>query len=94
VLQNLKIIKKSNCDDFSVKKRRYPFWLNIKDNKSLLFSAFTFELEPKNDNETHIRDYLALIPPMDFFMFLHFIIAGIFLFFSGIAYSDYVLKTA
>jgi hypothetical protein len=51
------------------------------------------ELVPKGDFETHIRGLYGPDPTLwTFFMFLHFIIAGVFLIFSAIAYSDYVLK--
>ena len=51
------------------------------------------ELEPKSENETHIRGLFGPEPTLwTFFMFLHFIVAGIFVIFSTIAYSNYVLK--
>jgi hypothetical protein len=52
--QKLKTIEKSNCDDYS-KNRRYPHLAKHKDNRKSYYSPFTFELEPKDDNETHKR---------------------------------------
>ncbi|SDZ95989.1 hypothetical protein SAMN05443667_101434 [Flavobacterium gillisiae] len=96
VLQKFENYKKSNCDDFSVKTGGTHIWLNIKDNKKSYYSPHLhLELEPKNENETHIRGLFGPDPTLwTFFMFLHFIIAGLFLTFSGIAYSDYVLKNS
>ncbi|WP_157485347.1 GTP-binding protein [Flavobacterium sp. ACAM 123] len=52
-------------------------------------------METKNDTETHIRGLFGPNPTLwTLFMFLHFIIAGVFLIFSRIAYSDYVLKNS
>lgn len=96
VLQKFEDYKKSNCDDFSVKTGGTHIWLNIKENKRAYYSPHLhLELEPKNENETHIRGLFGPDPTLwTFFMFLHFIIAGVFLIFSGIAYSDYVLKNS
>jgi hypothetical protein len=50
-------------------------------------------MESRGDNQTHIRGLFGPDPNLwTFFMFLHFMIAGTFIIFSGIAYSDYVLK--
>jgi asparagine N-glycosylation enzyme membrane subunit Stt3 len=52
-------------------------------------------LEPKENNETHIRGLFGPEPTLwTLFMFLHFMVAGIFVIFGGIAYSDYVLKNS
>ena len=50
-------------------------------------------MESKGENQTHIRGLFGPDPNLwTFFMFLHFMIAGTFIIFCGIAYSDYVLK--
>ncbi|NGY36100.1 hypothetical protein FQU23_001070 [Flavobacterium sp. XN-5] len=96
LLQKFENYKKSNCDDFSVKTGGTHIWLHIKDSKKSYYSPHLhLELESKNENETHIRGLFGPDPTLwTLFMFLHFIIAGIFLIFSGIAYSDYVLKNS
>jgi hypothetical protein len=57
-----------------------------KDNKNP--TTFTFGIRAQKQ-QTH-KDYLALTHLMD--MFLHFIIAGLFLTFSGIAILTMFLK--
>jgi H+/Cl- antiporter ClcA len=53
------------------------------------------ELEPKENNQTHIRGLFGPEPTLwTLFMFLHFMVTGIFVIFAGIAYSDYVLKNS
>lgn len=96
VRQKFENYKKTNCDDFSVKTGGTHIWLNIKDNKKSYYSPHLhLELESKNENGTHIRGLFGPDPSLwTLFMFLHFIIAGIFLIFSGIAYSDYILNNS
>ena len=83
---------KSN--DYFVKIRGYHIWLNIKGAQKTYYSPHLhIELEKKTETETHIRGLFGPDPTLwTFFMFLHFMVAGIFLIFSGIAYSNYVLK--
>jgi hypothetical protein len=51
------------------------------------------ELETIENNETHIRGLFGPEPTLwTLFMFLHFMVAGIFIVFSAIAYSNYMLK--
>ena len=85
-----------NSDDYSVKTGGTHIWLNIKGNKKSYYSPHLhLELEPKSENETHIRGLFGPDPTLwTFFMFLHFMIAGVFLIFCGIAYSDYILKNS
>ncbi len=85
---------KSNPVDYAVKTRGTHIWINIKGQKKSYYSPHLhLELEAKNENETHIRGLFGPDPTLwTFFMFLHFIIAGVFLIFSGIAYSNSVLK--
>lgn len=83
---------KSN--DFFVKIRGYHIWLNLKGPQKKYYSPHLhLELEPISPTETNIRGLFGPDPNLwTFFMFLHFITAGIFLIFGGIAYSNYILK--
>ncbi|MCW2118757.1 hypothetical protein [Flavobacterium sp. 7A] len=71
-------------------------WLHIIGPEKKYFSPHLhLELETPSENETHIRGLFGPDQTLwTFFMFLHFIIAGIFLVFCGILYSNYVLKNA
>lgn len=82
--------------DYFVKIRGYHIWLNIKGPQKTYYSPHLhIELEKKSETETHIRGLFGPDPTLwTFFMFLHFMVAGVFLIFLGIAYSDYVLKNS
>ncbi|SEG01676.1 hypothetical protein [Flavobacterium urumqiense] len=83
-------------EDYSIKIERSHIWLDIKGPKKVYYSPHLhLQLEPKSDTETHIRGLFGPDPTLwTFFMFLHFIIAGVFIIFAGIAYSDYILKNS
>jgi H+/Cl- antiporter ClcA len=68
--------------------------MNIPDTKREYWSPHLhLELEPKDNNGTHIRGLFGPDPTLwTLFMFLHFMVAGIFVIFSAVAYSNYVLK--
>ena len=69
--------------DYFLKIRGYHIWFNIKGAKKTYYSPHLhIELEPKGESETHIRGLFGPDPTLwTFFMFLHFIIAGLFLIF-------------
>ena len=85
---------KTNSTDYIIKVKHNHIWLDIKAPKKQYWSPHLhLELEPKDNNETHIRGLFGPDQALwTFFMFLHFIIAGVFIVFSAIAYSNYVLK--
>ncbi|MBF4473425.1 hypothetical protein [Flavobacterium sp. HJJ] len=80
--------------DFILKIKEYHIWINIKGSKKAYWSPHLhIEMESKGENRTNIRGLFGPDPGLwTFFMFLHFMIAGTFIIFCGIAYSDYVLK--
>jgi len=84
----------TNSPDFFLKIKEYHIWINIKGAKKAYWSPHLhIEMESKGENQTHIRGLFGPDPDLwTFFMFLHFMIAGTFIIFCGIAYSDYVLK--
>jgi len=93
---------KNNCTkDCQLKIKHNHIWMNMPDAKREYWSPHLhLELESKDNNETHIRGLFGPEPTLfgpeptlwTLFMFLHFIVAGIFVIFSAIAYSNYVLK--
>ena len=94
LLKKFDAYSKSSSDDYTVKTGGNHIWLYIKGLKKSYYSPHLhLELEPKNETETHIRGLFGPDPTLwTLFMFLHFIIAGIFLIFGGIAYTDFILK--
>ena len=94
LLKKFEEYSKLTSDDYTVKTGGNHIWLYIKGLKKSYYSPHLhLELEAKNENETHIRGLFGPDPTLwTLFMFLHFIIAGIFLIFGGIAYSDFILK--
>jgi hypothetical protein len=94
VLQKFEDYKDFNHKDCVIKTSGNHIWIYIHYNRKSYYSPHLhLELEPKNENKTHIRGLFGPDPSLwTLFMFLHFIIAGMFLIFSGIAYSNSVLK--
>jgi hypothetical protein len=94
VRQKFENYKINFSEDCSLKTKHNHIWINIPDSKREYWSPHLhLELEPKDNNETHIRGLFGPDPTLwTFFMFLHFIVAGVFVMFSAIAYSNYVLK--
>ncbi|WP_281237811.1 hypothetical protein [Flavobacterium praedii] len=84
----------THSPDYILKIKEYHIWINIKGDKKAYWSPHLhLEMESKGENQTHIRGLFGPDPNLwTFFMFLHFMIAGTFIIFCGIAYSDYVLK--
>jgi hypothetical protein len=86
---------KKNCtQDCHLKMKHNHIWMNMPDAKRKYWSPHLhLELESKYENETHIRGLFGPEPNLwTLFMFLHFVVAGIFIIFSVIAYSNYFLK--
>ena len=81
-------------EDCLLKIKHNHIWMNIPEDKREYWSPHLhLELEPKENNETHIRGLFDPEPTLwTLFMFLHFMVAGIFVIFSAIAYSNYILK--
>jgi hypothetical protein len=101
VNENIDIVRqkfedyKVNCsEDCHLKTKHNHIWMNIPEGKREYWSPHLhLELESKDKNETHIRGLFGPDPTLwTLFMFLHFMVAGIFVIFCGIAYSNYILK--
>jgi hypothetical protein len=94
VRQKFEQFKLTGSKDYHLKTKHNHIWMNIAESKREYWSPHLhLELEPKENNETHIRGLFGPDPTLwTLFMFLHFMVAGIFVIFSTIAYSDYVLQ--
>jgi hypothetical protein len=80
--------------DYAIKVKGNHVWISIIGIKKQYWSPHLhLELEAKSETETHIRGLFGPDQSLwTLFMFFHFIIAGIFVVFGTIAYSNYVLK--
>ena len=76
------------CDDH--------IWIYIIGSKKEYWSPHLhLEFEAKGEHKTHIRGLSGPDQTLwTLFMFLHFLVAGIFIIFGMIAYSNYTLKQA
>lgn len=85
--------------DYQMKIRRNHIQFTVVGEKQRYWSPYlTIELEEKegsNGSATHIRGLFGPAQTMwTFFIFLHFIIAGVFLVYLMFAFSNYLLKTS
>ncbi|PWA03960.1 hypothetical protein [Flavobacterium psychrotolerans] len=94
VQQKFKEYAQKKSPDFKIKVCEDHIWFYIIGLKKQYWSPHLhLHLEPKGEKETHIRGLFGPDPTLwTFFMFLHFIVAGIFTIFGMIAYSNYMLK--
>lgn len=90
------VYKKTMSPDFLMKIRGNHIQLTVSGDKHAYWSPhLTIELEEKEQGkeQTHIRGLFGPAQTLwTFFIFLHFIIAGIFLTFSMFAYTNYSLN--
>lgn len=81
-------------DSFKLKVAENHIWIYIIGDKKEYWSPHLhLQLETKKENETHIRGLFGPDQSLwTLFMFLHFIVIGIFTVFLMFAYSNYILK--
>jgi VIT1/CCC1 family predicted Fe2+/Mn2+ transporter len=86
--------KKSDHQECQLKTKHNHIWMDVLESKREYWSPHLhLELERNEDGSTHIRGLFGPEPTLwTLFMFLHFIVAGIFTIFGVIAYSNYTLK--
>ena len=79
---------------FNIKLCDDHIWIFIIGTKKEYWSPHLhLEFEPKEENKTHIRGLFGPDQTLwTMFMFLHFLVAGIFIIFGMIAYSNHTLK--
>lgn len=92
--EKFKNYSKNSLDNIKINACENHIWFYIIGTKKHYWSPHLhLQLEPKNENETHIRGLFGPDQTLwTFFMFLHFIVAGIFTIFAMFAYSNYTLK--
>jgi hypothetical protein len=83
--------------DYLMKIRNYHIQFTIRGEKQRFWSPhLSIELEEKEGHEksaTHLRGMFGPAQTMwTFFIFLHFLIAGVFLIFMMFAISNYLIK--
>ena len=94
ILENAKKLKEEVKEDYRIKISDNHIFFFITLAKRKYYSPHLhIELEENEDKTSHIKGLFGPDQTVwTFFMFLHFIIAGIFLIFSMIAYSHWRLK--
>lgn len=94
ILSRCEKLKEEVQPNYSIKTSGNHIWLYIgEQNKKFYSPHLHLELEHRENNQTHVRGLFGPNQTLwTLFMFLHFIIAGIFLIFSMIAYSNWSLK--
>lgn len=80
--------------DFSIKVNDMHIWFHIVGAKKYYYTPHLhLELEDHRESGTHIRGLFGPDPTLwTLFMFLHFVVAGIFLIFGMMAYSNYTMR--
>jgi hypothetical protein len=96
IIERATKVKQEVIDDYRVKISDHHIFLFIIYAKRRYYSPHLhLELTENEDKTTHIK---CLFGPdqtvWTFFMFLHFIVAGIFIVFGMFAISDWMLKAA
>ena len=96
VLQKFIQYRKNETKQCYMKIRNHHVFLDIVPEFRRIWSPqLHVELEPQEDNPEHTHARCLFGPDQTlwtFFMFLHFLVGGTFLLFSGLACSNYILK--
>ena len=94
VQQKFELYSKKDLSDFIINVHENHIWFYVVGIKKRFWSPHLhLQLEPKTEKTTHIRGLFGPDQTLwTFFMFLHFIVAGIFTIFAMFAYSNYTLK--
>ena len=94
ILENAAKIKIEVQSDYIIKiSDHHLFFFIIHANRKYYSPHLHVELTENDDQTTNVRGLYGPDQTVwTFFMFLHFIIAGVFLIFAMIAYSHYTLK--
>ena len=96
ILANAAKVEVEVKEDYRIKISDHHIFFFISKTKRKYYSPHLhIELTENDDKTTNVRGLYGPDQTVwTFFMFLHFIIAGIFLIFAAIAYSHWVLKQA
>ena len=94
ILENAAKVKDEVKEDYRIKVSDHHIFFFITLAKRKYYSPHLhIELFENEDKTTHVKGLFGPDQTVwTFFMFLHFIIAGVFLIFALIAYSNWALK--
>lgn len=94
ITENCKQMKESLAPDYTIKTIDNHIWINIGALRREKYSPHLhLELDEMEDGNTAINGLFGPDPVLwTMFMFLHFVVAGIFIIFGMIAYSKWTLK--
>ncbi|WP_432672975.1 hypothetical protein [Flavobacterium sp. SM2513] len=94
ILENAKKVKFEVKEEYLIKiSDQHIFFFICREKRSYYSPHLHVELTENEDKTTNVRGLYGPDQTVwTFFMFLHFIIAGIFLIFSIIAYSHWTLQ--
>lgn len=94
ILHKVNISKEKYASDFIIRQLDEHVWIYMSENRKKLHSPHLhIELEAIDANQTRIKGLYGPDPALwTMFIFLHFIVAGIFIIFGVIAYSNWSLK--
>ncbi|CAM3753489.1 hypothetical protein FSS13T_02920 [Flavobacterium saliperosum S13] len=94
IIQEYQQLKTEVASDYSIKISGNHIWFYISPKNRKYFSPHLhLELEKSENGSTNVRGLFGPDQALwTMFMFFHFIVAGIFLIFGMIAYSNWTLK--
>ncbi len=94
VRQKFELFSQNKSPDFKVNACDDHVWIHIAGAQKKYWSPHLhLQLEPTETNGTHIRGLFGPDQTLwTLFMLFHFIVGGVFVIFSMIAYSNYTLK--
>ena len=94
VQQKFEDYAKKNPTDYTITVFENHIWFYIVGAKKKLWSPHLYlHLIPKNDKTTHIKGLFGPDQALwTFFIFIHFVVAGIFAVFARFAYFNYNLN--
>lgn len=94
IVEKCKQMKESLAPDYTIKTIDNHIWINIGALRREKYSPHLhLELDEMEDGNTAINGLFGPDPVLwTMFMFLHFVVAGIFIIFGMIAYSKWTLK--
>lgn len=94
IQEKVNACKKKYAPDFNIRQLDEHIWIYIGEaNKELHSPHLHLELEAIDEHHTKVNGLFGPDPALwTMFIFLHFIVAGIFIIFGVFAYSNWSLK--
>lgn len=94
-MADFKKLKEAVKSQYRLKILDNHVWIGVAFNEKKYYSpTLHLEFEPvENSNETRVRGLFGPEPSLwTLFMFLHFVVAGIFIMFMAFAYSNWTMQ--